>query len=64
MLSRGSFPSCLLAFDLIAWVRSGIDIDLANARATCRFWLDDIPMVRYPHYLHCMPQFCVALFLG
>jgi hypothetical protein len=28
---------------LIAWVST---FDLANARATCRFWLDDIPMVR------------------
>jgi hypothetical protein len=35
---------CLLA--LVAWVV--YRFDLANARATCRFWLDDIPMVRYP----------------
>ena len=43
-LDDGAGELSLLA--LIAWVST---FDLANARATCRFWLDDIPMVRYPH---------------
>lgn len=36
------------SFERRGWTKGTSRQHFANARATCRFWLDDIPMVRYP----------------